>query len=77
MTVEWIGDVIAALVSLRVFVFEYVYDFWEDAISLIMKASDRAPHLEYLAKIHNAESQYWKRVGGEWVICDEEEFPSF
>jgi hypothetical protein len=42
-----------------------------------MKASDRAPHLEYLANLDRDESQYWKRVGGEWVICDDAEFPSF
>jgi len=68
---------IAALVSLRVFVFKYVYKESEDDASLMMKVSDRAPHLEYLAKIHDTENQYWKRVGGEWVICDEGEFPSF
>jgi len=42
-----------------------------------MKASDRAPHLEYLASIGDAENCHWKRVEGKWVICDEEEFPSF
>ena len=69
---------IVALTSLRVFEFEYIFDNWEDVISLIMKASsDRAPHLEYLAWIGDSEDYHWKRVGGEWVICDEEEFPSF
>jgi hypothetical protein len=68
---------IAALVSLRVFEFECNLSGWEGAFSLIMKASDRAPHLEYLAKIHydNTKSQHWKRVCGKWVICDDEEFP--
>jgi hypothetical protein len=64
---------IAALVSLRVFVFKYVYN----DTSLMMKVFDRGPHLEYLANIHSTKNQYWKRVGGEWVICDEGEFPSF
>ena len=68
---------IVALTSLRVFAFEYTIVNWEDAISFIMKASDRAPHLEYLANLDRDESQYWKRVGGEWVICDDAEFPSF
>jgi len=68
---------IVALISLRVFVLEYIYDEWEDAISLIMKASDRAPHLEHLAMFNIAEDHHWKRVGGEWVICDEEDLPSF
>ena len=68
---------IAALVSLRVFAFGYYRDDWEDAFSLIMEASDRAPHLEYLARICDLEDTHWKRIDGEWVICDEEEFPSF
>jgi hypothetical protein len=41
-----------------------------------MKASDRAPHLEYLAKT-GGQDTHWKRVGGEWVICDKKEFPLF
>ena len=65
---------IVALTSLRVFAFEYTIVNWEDAISFIMKASYRAPHLEYLANLDCDE--YWKRVGGEWVICDKAEFPS-
>jgi len=68
---------IVALVSLRVFEFAYGLDDWEDVFSLIMKASDRAPHLEYLASIGDPEDCHWKRVEGKWVICDEEEFPSF
>jgi hypothetical protein len=42
-----------------------------------MKTSDRAPHLEYLANLDGDESQYWKRDGGEWAICDDAEFSSF
>jgi hypothetical protein len=64
---------IAALVSLRVFVFKYVYN----DTSIIMKVIDRAPHLEYLARIDDGEDWHRKRVDGEWVICDEGEFPSF
>jgi hypothetical protein len=71
------GDMIAALVSLRVFVLKYVYNNSGDKTSLMMRVSDRAPHLEYLAKVDYTMDQYWKRVGGEWVICDEGEFPSF
>jgi hypothetical protein len=66
---------IVDLTSLRVFAFQYTIENWEDAISFIMKASDRAPHLEYLANLDAAK--YWKRVGGEWIICDEAEFLSF
>ena len=68
---------IAALVSLRVFAIECDHDDGEDTFSLIMEASDRAPHLEYLARDCNDGKQHLKRVDGKWVICDEEEFPSF
>ena len=47
---------IAALTSLRVFAFENTIVKWEDAIPFIMKASDRAPHLEYLANLDGDES---------------------
>jgi hypothetical protein len=55
---------------------EYYRHDWEDAFSLIMEASDQAPHLEYLARIREDEDTHWKRIDGEWVICDKEEFPS-
>jgi hypothetical protein len=42
----------------------------------IVKISDRVPHLEYFA-ICGSQFDHWKRVGKEWVICDEEEFLSF
>jgi hypothetical protein len=69
---------IVALTSLQVLVFEDTIENWGDAIPFpfIMKASDRAPHLEYLGNLYGAKSQYWKRVSGEWVICDKAEFPS-
>jgi hypothetical protein len=67
---------IAALTSLRVFAFENTVVNWKNAISFITKASDRAPHLEYLGNLEGVKSQYWQRVGGEWVICDKAEFPS-
>ena len=68
---------IVALTSLRVFAFDNTVVNWKNAISFIMKASDRAPHLEYLANLDGDESQYWKRDGGEWAICDDAEFSSF
>jgi hypothetical protein len=29
-----------------------------------------------LARIREDEDTHWKRIDGEWVICDKEEFPS-
>ena len=40
-----------------------------------MKASDRAPHLEYASM--PGLDRYYKRVGGELVICDRSECPEF
>jgi hypothetical protein len=54
-----------------------------------MKVSDRVPHLEYFSmphleyfSMHHLEylsmpnlNCYYKRVGGELVICDRTEFP--
>jgi len=72
---EHIGSLLAALVSLRIFEFETDEECpVGDVLAFITKASDRAPHLEYFAILHT-EDHYWKRIGGEWVICDETEFP--
>jgi hypothetical protein len=72
---NYIGSLLAALVSLRLFAFRpKVRRPTEDVLALITKASDRAPHLEYFAM--TAKDSYWKRIGGEWVICDKTEFPS-
>src|ERR1700730_18010697 len=72
---EYIGSLLTVLVSLRLFAFRvYGTSPIGDALRFITKAPDRAPHLEYLAMLH-LEDRYWKRIGGEWVICDEAEFP--
>jgi hypothetical protein len=69
---------ISALVTLRVFAFGYVQYKWGDVFLHIMEeAYDRAPHIEYMARFSHVGNRYWKQVGGQWVICDEEEFPSF
>ena len=73
---EHIGSLLAVLVSLRLFVFD-TGDRRpvEDVLAFITKTSDRAPHLEYFA-VRETGDHYWKRIGGEWVICDETEFLS-
>ena len=47
----------------------------EDVLAFTTKASDLAPRLEYFHMCHKEDS-YWKRISGQWVICDETEFPS-
>src|SRR5277367_3706408 len=72
---EYIGSLLAVLVSLRLFAFRvYGTSRIGDVLAFITNAPDRAPHLEYLAMLHRG-NHYWKRIGGEWVICDETEFP--
>ena len=72
---EYIVDLLAVLVSLRLLAFEVDDQFPpEDDLAFITKASDRAPHLEYFAMWHKKD-RFWKRIGGQWVICDETEFP--
>jgi hypothetical protein len=72
---EYIGNLLAVLVSLRLFAVK-TDDLCplEDVFACFTKASDRAPHVEYFAMCHNKD-HYWKRIGGQWVICDETEFP--
>jgi hypothetical protein len=70
---EYIVNLLAALVHLRIFVFIFDGDCpIKDGHLLIMKVSDRVPHLEYFAM--PLLKHYYKRVGGEWVICDRTEF---
>ena len=70
-----IGSLLAVLVSLRLFVFSADAQCpVDDVLAFITKVSDRAPRLQYFATWHT-EDHYWKRIGGEWVICDETEFP--
>jgi hypothetical protein len=73
---EYIVNLLAALVHLRIFTMLSSRDCpIKDVHQFIMKASDRAPHLEYVSMpCHN---RYYKRVGGELVIHDRTEFPLF
>ena len=71
---EYIVNLLATFVHLRIFEFRFggdcpIRDFCH---RLIMKASDRVPHLEYFSIPH---LDHYKRVGGELVICDRTEFP--
>jgi hypothetical protein len=73
--VEYIVDLLAALIHLRVFELQFNGDCpREDVQRFIMKVYDRVPHLEYFSMPRL--KHYYKRVGGEWVICDRTEFPS-
>jgi hypothetical protein len=69
---NYIGSLLAVLVSLRLFAFRPRPT--EDVLAFITKASDQAPHLECFAT--STEDRYWKRIGGEWVICNDTEYPS-
>jgi hypothetical protein len=69
---EYIGDLLAAFVSLRVFeIISRDSCPIEGGLSFIRRISDRVPHLERFMNGHfNA---YFLRVGREWDICDETE----
>jgi hypothetical protein len=73
---EYIVNLLAALVHIRIFQFESDDPCpIRDVSSFIEKVSDRVPHLEYFSVPDL--SCYYKRVGGEFVICDLTEFPLF
>jgi hypothetical protein len=77
---EYVGSLLAALVSLQVFKIdcEGLCDYdtpFDDSLAFIAKVSDKAPHLKYFASLYYPEC--CKRVGREWVFCDWTEFPSF
>jgi hypothetical protein len=79
---EYFINLLAALVHLRFFTIQLddnncpIEDApVKDAHPFILKVSDRAPHLEYFSI--PLLDDYYKRVGGKLVVCDEEEFPSF
>jgi len=68
------------LVSLRVFVTEFLIGgdrSEEEHLQFIKQLSNQAPQLEYLAFANYENFYYGKRVGGEWVLCDESEFVDF
>jgi hypothetical protein len=75
---EWNRDLFASLVSLRVFTAIFYRRYHgEYTLSFIRKVLDGAPNLQYCSMMHNYGNHlYWKQVGGEWIHCDETEFPS-
>jgi hypothetical protein len=73
---EYIVNLLAGLVHLRIFQFKIDGDFpIVDVDQFIKAVSDRVPHLEYISlpSLH----QHHKRVGRELVICDWTECPRF
>jgi hypothetical protein len=83
---EWIENLLATLVTLRVFGTDFNYlvgrsDPMEEYeptgmyLPFITQVSNRAPQLEYFA-IFDGKSYHRKLSCGEWVLCDEERFPS-
>ena len=73
----WVENLLAALVSLRVFMAEFHFDGDRPAVGYLRyveKLSDRAPQLEYIGAYRRNKSYYGKRVGGEWDICDKASF---
>jgi hypothetical protein len=80
---EWLGDLLAALISLRVFAFNFYFvrssppPWWsaQGFLLEVRKLTNRAPHLEYFDISSGAIGCKWKRVHGKWVPCKTEEFP--
>jgi len=69
---EYIVNLLAGLVHLRIFELDGQSPI-ENIHQFIMKISDRVPHLEYFSMSYRGP--YYKRVGGELVICDRTECP--
>jgi hypothetical protein len=73
---EYFVNLLAALVHLRIFTFQFDDGCpLNDSHPIILKVSDRVPHLEYFSI--PLLDDYYKRVGGKLVVCDRKEFPSF
>ena len=64
--------------SLRVVSFQFakvsLNDSVEELLPFVKMVLEHARHLEYFA-IDNGKNHCWKQVDGEWVVCDEAEFP--
>ena len=76
---EWVKNLLAALVSLRVFKSEFHFDgenpaFSDGYLPYIKEICDPAPKLEYIGVFDYDRFHCGKRVSGEWVLCDEAEF---
>ena len=73
---EYIGNLLAALVTLRVFTLTFGDRERDDDLPFVTQVSDRAIHLEYFTLEHVGMDRNYKRVRGEWVFCDEVEYSS-
>jgi hypothetical protein len=77
---EWLGNLLAALISLRVFTLHtsslVLWDAELAYLPFVRKVTDRAPHLEYFAVNWSANLYGLKQVHGEWVPCNSAEVPS-
>jgi len=71
---EYIVDLLAALVHLRIFEFDESCPL-VDVDQFIVEVSSRVPHLEYISI--PSQHRHCKRVGGELVFCDSTEHPRF
>ena len=73
---EYIANLLTAFVHLQIFTFELQDDYPQnDVHPFIMKAFDRVLHLEYFS-IPRLKL-YYKRVGGDVVVCNRMEHPMF
>ena len=81
---EWIENLLATLVTLRVFGTDFNYggpydsmggyDHTGGYLPFITQVSHRAPKLEYFT-ISDGKSHYKKLARGDWVLSDEARFP--
>ena len=86
MSEEWLGNLLAALISLRVFTLDSAFDIHqaptmfgseEAYLRFVENVTDRTPHLEYFAASCDEIDYFCKRVHGKWVPCDSAEFLSY
>jgi hypothetical protein len=79
---EWLGNLLAALISLRVFTLHssqasrVLWNSEQAYLPFVRKVTDRAPNLEYFAVKWSASIHSLKQVHGEWVPCNSAELPS-
>jgi hypothetical protein len=72
---EWIENLLATLVTLRVFGTVSLYGVPAGGrLPFITQVSNRAPKLEYFS-MYYGRGHYKKLVHGEWVLCDKAIFP--
>ena len=73
---DWIENMLAAFVSLRVFTLDLLGDHHhlsEKYLRYITKASRQAPHVESVTISHRSNHAFrCKRVNSNWVVCDED-----